>query len=259
MRYTNCVFIGIFGGMLAFSLPAFSVKNPATPEVNVQQVTNIPKDSTNQSDSTKPADSSSSCGSIPVKDCTAAQNGDASAQEMVAYMYIAGSPVPQDYKKAVFWLTKAAHQDSPSAQYTLGILYSEGKGVRRSYKKAVYWVSKAANKNFVNAERDLGARYFKGLGVKQNRKTAFDWYSKAAKQGDARAQIIVGFMYALKEGIKADPLQGYAWITVGLTNSKESDQNAEELQKSLYAHLSKNEQDQAEKLVNNYLSKYKAS
>jgi TPR repeat protein len=46
----------------------------------------------------------------------AAEQGDAAAQEDVAFMYLSGSGVPQDYAQAIAWLHKAAERGSTNAQ-----------------------------------------------------------------------------------------------------------------------------------------------
>jgi len=44
----------------------------------------------------------------------------------------------------VYWYRKAAEQEYPVAQYNLGVRYDNGQGVPQDYKQAVYWFSKAA-------------------------------------------------------------------------------------------------------------------
>ncbi|MBQ2347641.1 MAG: sel1 repeat family protein, partial [Clostridia bacterium] len=58
--------------------------------------------------------------------------------------YHNGEGVERDYRKAVYWLSKAAEQGNAGAQYELGICYFLGNGVVKDHKKAVYWLNKAA-------------------------------------------------------------------------------------------------------------------
>ena len=55
-----------------------------------------------------------------------------------------GKGVKKSYKKAAFWLIKAAEQGNTDAQNNLGISYYDGQGVKQSYEKAAYWFTKAA-------------------------------------------------------------------------------------------------------------------
>lgn len=51
-------------------------------------------------------------------------------------MYYNGQGVPQDYKEAVSWYTKAAEQGHAKAQFSLGAMYTDGRGVPQDSKVA---------------------------------------------------------------------------------------------------------------------------
>ena len=74
----------------------------------------------------------------------AAEQGDASAQYKLGWMYDKGRGVAQDDKQAVAWYRKAAEQGDASAQYKLGVMYENGKGVAQDYKLAYVWSAVAA-------------------------------------------------------------------------------------------------------------------
>jgi TPR repeat protein len=59
----------------------------------------------------------------------AAEQGHASAQSNLGYMYDNGEGVPEDDVEAVKWFRKAADQGNASAQYYLGVMYANGRGV----------------------------------------------------------------------------------------------------------------------------------
>ena len=69
----------------------------------------------------------------------AAEQGDASAQGILGYMYANGEGVPQDNAKAIEWYRLAADQDDAYAQGNLGYMYSSGLGVPQDYAEAVKW------------------------------------------------------------------------------------------------------------------------
>ena len=54
-------------------------------------------------------------------------------------MYDKGEGVPQDYKEAVKWYTKAAEQGDVDAQYNLGLMYYNGEGVPKDLVQAYAW------------------------------------------------------------------------------------------------------------------------
>jgi len=64
---------------------------------------------------------------------TAAQSGDANAQDILGFMYYNGRGVPQDYAQAAYWYRKAADQGDAGAQYILGFMYLKGLGVPQDY------------------------------------------------------------------------------------------------------------------------------
>jgi len=110
---------------------------------------------------------------------------DAYEQYELGVGYFRGEGVPQDVKKALFWLTKSAEQDQVEAQLFLGDINSQ---MIKNYKKAAYWYSKAAKQGNANGQCNLGVCYENGDGVPQDIDKAIHWYTKAAKQGNEDAQ-----------------------------------------------------------------------
>ena len=83
------------------------------------------------------------------------------AQYNLGLMYDNGQGVPQDYKQAVKWYTKAAEQGDANAQYSLGYMYANGQGVPQDYKQAVMWFTKAAEQGDADAQYNLGSDVYK--------------------------------------------------------------------------------------------------
>jgi hypothetical protein len=90
----------------------------------------------------------------------AAEQGYASAQYNLGYMYDKGKGVPQDYKTAVKWYSLAAEQGVALAQHNLGAMYDEGKGVLKDYVYAHMWYNIAASSGnkVASKNRDLIAK-----------------------------------------------------------------------------------------------------
>jgi TPR repeat protein len=105
-------------------------------------------------------------------------------------MYNQGKGVPQDYKKAFQWYSKAAADLSkPLAQYNLGVLYYNGNGVPQDSKKAFELIAKAAGQGVVKAQLSLGKMYESGVGAPKEYETAYVWYSLAAVSSNKEALI----------------------------------------------------------------------
>ena len=79
---------------------------------------------------------------------------------------------------------RKAEQGNASAQNNLGVLYVKGEGVLQDYKKGVYWYSKAAEQGHTKAQFNLGNRYRKGEGVLQDYVMAHMFFNIAGANGD---------------------------------------------------------------------------
>jgi len=83
-----------------------------------------------------------------------AEQGNLTAQYLLAESYYSGDGVEQDYAQVAFWCSKAASQEIDEndeyernilarSQYRLSGLYIEGKGVDFSKEKGMYWLRKS--------------------------------------------------------------------------------------------------------------------
>ena len=122
------------------------------------------------------------------KELVAAEQGDATAQVNLGYLYENGRGVPQDYKEAAKWYRLAAEQGDASAQNNLGYMYKNGRGVPQDYAEAVKWYRLAAEQGDAYAQNNLGVRYRKGEGVLQDNVMAHMWYNIASANGDTDAR-----------------------------------------------------------------------
>ena len=80
-----------------------------------------------------------------------ANQGDAMAQFYYGYNYA----VKGNYETAVFWVRKAAYNDSVRAQLWLAYCYYNGKGVERDKTGARAWLEEAASKGSKDAKEYL--------------------------------------------------------------------------------------------------------
>ena len=119
-----------------------------------------------------------------------AKQGDAKVQYLLGGMYCLGNGTPQDYKKAIYWLTKSAEQGDVSAQYLLGGMYSLGNGTPQDYKKAIYWYTKSAEQGNAEAQCLVGLLYYLGDGIPQDYKTAYIWFNLASANGNKDAREV---------------------------------------------------------------------
>jgi hypothetical protein len=113
-----------------------------------------------------------------------AENGDASAQYAIGFMYAQGRGVPQDNAEAIKWFRMAADQGYAHAQNSLGVRLEEAQ----DYVEAAKWYRKAADQGEAGAQHNLGAMYDRGQGVPQDYVIAHMWLNLAAAQGSEAAR-----------------------------------------------------------------------
>jgi len=177
---------------------------------------------------------------------SAAEQGDASCQNLMGVLYSKGRGVPKNEAEAANWFRKAAEQGHPQACFNLGRAYQFGHGVSASDEEALKWygkaaarhvpeaefavgvltveqnpregmkwIRKAARQGLPGAEAFLGIAYDKGIDVKQNERTAVKWYLLGANHGDPTAQTHLAVLYEQgSKGIEQDSAEAYFWYAV---------------------------------------------
>ena len=147
-----------------------------------------------------------------VDDCKVwAEQGNAVAQSNLGIIYQWGQGVPEDYKKSVYWYSKAAEQGHTAAQSNLGIMYASGKGVPEDYKKSVYWYGKAAEQGHASAQYNLGVMYFHGKGVPQDYVIAHMFFKIAGANGEkegTKQRGLIAELMTLSQIAEAERLAG---------------------------------------------------
>src|SRR5215472_4834440 len=84
-----------------------------------------------------------------------------------------------DYKTALkYWMTAAEGGDA-EAQNNVGEIYERGLGGEPNYEAAVIWYQKAADQGYGRALFNLGTLYEQGLGVEKDRMKALNFYRRA--------------------------------------------------------------------------------
>ena len=87
-------------------------------------------------------------------------------------------------------LRLAAEQGYASAQTNLGFMYADGRGVPKDDAKAVKWFRLAAEQGHAQAQYNLGFMYADGRGVLKDRILAHIWFNIAGANGHAQAREI---------------------------------------------------------------------
>ncbi len=142
----------------------------------------------------------------------AAEQGDETSHNHLAYMYLNGCGVEVDNEKAAFWIKEAAELGNAESQRNLGVMYKDGQGLKQSDKKAIFWYQKAAEQDDSEAQAYLAESYYTGFGVEQDYAKAVYWYEKAAEQGHTQVQNRLGYCYKDGVGVERNYEQSIFWF-----------------------------------------------
>ena len=99
-----------------------------------------------------------------------------------------------DYRGARHLLLSAAQAGEAPAQNALANLYLLGLGVQADHRKAAEWYLKAALSRNVAAQVNLGHLYTQGRGVPKDPLRAFAWYRHAQKAGSQTAADLMRYL-----------------------------------------------------------------
>jgi len=151
-----------------------------------------------------------------------AEAGDATAQLLLARLYIAGKGTKQSDRKANYWLDMAARQGLREAQIMLADRYYAGTGTPRPYfAHALKWFIAAGNQGDAHGQAMAGKMFYKGIGTKRDYKEAFQWLYQSAQRRDAESQHLVGVMYRFGHGMEKNYLNAYIWLHVAYVSTRD--------------------------------------
>lgn len=106
----------------------------------------------------------------------------------VGMRYLTGYGAPQSDSKAFYYLSQAASQGNAFAQNEIAYMYAAGKGVSQNDVEALRWYQQAAENNLASAQYNLGLMYLYGIGTELNKAQGLKWLRKSAEHGFAPAE-----------------------------------------------------------------------
>jgi len=166
-----------------------------------------------------------------------AEQGDATAQNMLGLMYDDGKGVAQNYAEAVRWFRKAAEQGEPGAEFMVGLRYAEGRGLMQDYAEAARWLRLAVAQGEPHAQKVLDDVYSRCPALRDAKnlisptaratagsiKDAYaanrrcDYFTglrivrPLAEHGDAKAQLVLGVAYEDGRGLPQNYGEAAKW------------------------------------------------
>ncbi|XP_067845672.1 protein sel-1 homolog 1-like [Heptranchias perlo] len=132
----------------------------------------------------------------------AAHGGSTNALGFLGKMYSEGNEVvPQNNETALMYFRMAAERGNPIGLTGLGLAYLYGRGVPVEYEEALKYFKKAADKGWVDGQFQLGVMHYTGLGVKRDYKMAIKYFHLASQAGHALALYNLAQMYGSGTGV----------------------------------------------------------
>jgi TPR repeat protein len=116
------------------------------------------------------------------------EEGDATAQTKLGWMYAYGRVIPLDLAEALRWFRLAADQGDASAYSSLGRMHQGGWGVPQDYAEALRLFRLAVEQGDAVGQTELGFMYAQGWGVNQDYTEAARLFRLASDQGNTIAQ-----------------------------------------------------------------------
>ena len=140
---------------------------------------------------------------------SAAENGDAEAQNELGVMYSRGQGTEKDDAKAIELYQKSAEQGYAIAQSNMGFRYRDGNGVEKDSQKAFELFLKAAEGGYASAQNEVAWMLYTGEEVPQDLPKAFEWAQKAVEQGNSYGYGTLGEMYYKGKGVAQDKVKAF--------------------------------------------------
>lgn len=109
------------------------------------------------------------------------------AKYRLSKMYLEGTVIKQDEKKALDLLKQSAEGNNKDALYEMGYKYLTGNGVRKNKTKAIEYLLKAANMNHGDALYQIGELVASGDIKHQDENSLYKIYYKAFVYGSKEA------------------------------------------------------------------------
>lgn len=140
----------------------------------------------------------------------AAEDGEATAQYLVALRYGKGEGVERDPERALEWMTRAAENGHLEAQAGLGVYFTGEGQTQENRDNAMLWLQRAAERRHAMAAVQLGV-----LNVDAGQgQQALRWFRIAADSGDKDLQLAFSDMLEKGDGVPLNLTEAYYWSVV---------------------------------------------
>jgi TPR repeat protein len=173
----------------------------------------------------------------------------------VLFFFVLGLAIADEHGASeISKLQTLAEQGDTTAQVHLGMRYQQGRGLPQDFKLAYYWYSKAANKGHDVAQRNLGLMYYQARGISQDFQQARYWFNRSAELGNSDAQRYLGIMHKNGDGVSRDPVTAQMWFIISAaTGNKFGISYRERMAKT----MTQAQTDKAQQLANDWMARHR--
>jgi hypothetical protein len=127
------------------------------------------------------------------------------------HLYASGLYLPADADKANGWLERAAEMGSGTAACEFARKIEQSAGGAPSVDRVLDWLTAAAEKGEIDAQETLGRWLYDGKFVPRDGAGALRWLSIAAERGNPNAQAWMGDVLYQGIGVMVDRVSARAW------------------------------------------------
>jgi TPR repeat protein len=143
---------------------------------------------------------------------SAAERGDAVAQNNLGALHHDGKGVPRSDADALRLYSDAARTGYAIAQYNYALMLGRGRGTVVDVSGMLEWLRKSSAQNYPRAQAQLARLLLDGAGATQDEKEAARLFSLAAQQGLPQAQYWYGQLLMSGRGVNRNIESGADWI-----------------------------------------------
>ncbi len=125
-------------------------------------------------------------------------NNNPEAAKLLSKIYYNGDAIRKSFKKAFFWMSRAALCGGDSdVLYDLSLYYLDGIGIKKNFYKSFLWVHRSAQMGSVDGMLATGWHYLNGLGTDVNLELAEYWSRKTVENSPkcSKAFYNLGYIY----------------------------------------------------------------
>ena len=118
---------------------------------------------------------------------------------------------PEDLKRAIPLLQKAAEREVADAQHALGVLMLEGRGLALDVEGGADMMARAASNGSLAGEVEFAILQFTGRGIGRDERAAARSFARAAARGNAIAQNRLARILFQGRWLPRDAVSGGGW------------------------------------------------